>query len=143
MTVIGEDTSARLDVVPAQYRVIVTRYPKLARACEGSIAQSPAPARLIEGGIPTEALVGQVAVARYAVLPGADNGMTGLQSAINRYIAETNADPKPFVWTAKPKPILAAVKRGWQALESIQLAAQRCTGISDSTPVCCASSLST
>ncbi len=30
MTVIGEDTSERLDVVPAQFRVIVTRRPKLA-----------------------------------------------------------------------------------------------------------------
>jgi transposase len=47
--------------------VIVTRRPKLAcGACEGSIVQSLAPARLIEGGIPTEALVAQVAVARYA-----------------------------------------------------------------------------
>ena len=34
MTVIGEDTSERLDVIPAQFRVIVTRRPKLAcRAC--------------------------------------------------------------------------------------------------------------
>jgi transposase len=67
MAVIGEDTSERLDVVPAQYRVIVTHRPKLAcRACEGSIVQSPAPPRLIEGGIPTEALVAHVAVARYA-----------------------------------------------------------------------------
>jgi transposase len=30
MTVIGEDTSERLDVIPAQFRVIVTRRPKLA-----------------------------------------------------------------------------------------------------------------
>jgi transposase len=67
MTVIGQDTSERLDVVPAQYRVIVTHRPKLAcRACDGTIVQSPAPPRLIEGGIPTEALVAHVAVARYA-----------------------------------------------------------------------------
>jgi transposase len=34
MTAIGEDTSERLDVIPAQFRVIVTRRPKLAcRAC--------------------------------------------------------------------------------------------------------------
>jgi transposase len=67
MTVIGADTSERLDVVPAQYRVIITHRPKLAcRACEGTIVQSPAPPRLIEGGIPTEALVAHVAVARYA-----------------------------------------------------------------------------
>ena len=67
MTMIGEDRSERLDVIPAQYRVIVTRRPKLAcRACTGTVVQAPAPARLIEGGIPTEALVAQVAVARYA-----------------------------------------------------------------------------
>src|SRR3569833_858523 len=67
MTMIGEDRSERLDVIPAQYRVIVTRRPKLAcRACTGTVEQAPAPARLIEGGMPTEALVAQVAVARYA-----------------------------------------------------------------------------
>src|SRR4051812_33381471 len=67
MTVIGEDTSERLDVIPVQFRVIVTRRPKLAcRACVGTVVQAPAPARLIEGGLPTEALVAHVLVARYA-----------------------------------------------------------------------------
>jgi transposase len=67
MTVIGEDTSERLDVIPAQFRVIVTKRPKLAcRACVGTVVQAPAPARLIEGGLPTEALVSHVLVARYA-----------------------------------------------------------------------------
>jgi transposase len=67
MTVIGEDTSERLDVIPVQFRVIVTKRPKLAcRACPGTVVQEPAPARLIEGGIPTEALVAHVAVSRYA-----------------------------------------------------------------------------
>jgi len=67
MAVIGHDTSERLDVIPAQFRVIVTKRPKLAcRACAGTVVQAPAPARLIEGGIPTEALVAHVLVARYA-----------------------------------------------------------------------------
>jgi transposase len=67
MTVIGEDTSERLDVIPAQFRVIVTKRPKLAcRSCPGTVVQAPAPARLIEGGIPTEALIAHVLVARYA-----------------------------------------------------------------------------
>jgi transposase len=67
MTVIGEDTSERLDVIPVQFRVIVTKRPKLVcRACAGPVVQMPAPARLIEGGIPTEALVAHVLVARYA-----------------------------------------------------------------------------
>jgi transposase len=53
---IGEDVSERLDVVPAQFRVLVTRRPKYAcRACSEAVVQAPAPARLIEGGLPTEA----------------------------------------------------------------------------------------
>jgi transposase len=42
-----------------------------------------------------------------------------LKAAINRFVAETNANPRPFVWTADPNRVLAAVKRGKQALESI------------------------
>jgi transposase len=72
--VIGEDTSKRLDKVPAKVRVIVTRRPKYAcRTCErtgadevAGIIQAPAPARLIEGGLPTEALVADIVVSKYA-----------------------------------------------------------------------------
>jgi transposase len=42
-----------------------------------------------------------------------------LQAAINRFLAETNGDPKPFVWTAHPDRVIAAVQRGMQALESV------------------------
>jgi hypothetical protein len=42
-----------------------------------------------------------------------------LQTAINRFLAETNDDPKPFTWTADPEKIIAAVRRGHQALDSI------------------------
>jgi transposase len=64
---IGEDVSERLDVIPAQFRVLVTRRPKYAcRACEEGVVQAPAPARLIEGGLPTEALIAHVLVAKYA-----------------------------------------------------------------------------
>ena len=62
---IGEDVSERLDIVPAQFRVLVTRRPKYAcRACEGAVVQAPAPARLIEGGLPTEATVAHVLVSK-------------------------------------------------------------------------------
>lgn len=65
--VMGEDRSERLDIVPAQFRVIVTRRPKYAcRSCEEVVVQAPAPARLIEGGIPTEATVAHVLVSKYA-----------------------------------------------------------------------------
>jgi transposase len=64
---IGEDTSERLDMVPAQFRVLVTIRPKYAcRACEDGIVQALAPARLIEGGMPTEATIAQVLVSKYA-----------------------------------------------------------------------------
>ena len=54
-------------MIPAQFRVLVTRRPKLAcRACPGVVLQAPAPARLIEGGMPTEATVAHVLVSRYA-----------------------------------------------------------------------------
>jgi transposase len=66
MHVIGEETSERLDVIPAQYRVIVTHRPKYAcRACEGTVVEAPAPAHLIQGGLPTEAMVADVLVAKY------------------------------------------------------------------------------
>jgi len=64
---IGVDAAERLDVIPAQFRVVVTRRPKLAcRGCPGVVLQEPAPARLIEGGMPTEATVAHVLVSRYA-----------------------------------------------------------------------------
>jgi transposase len=64
---IGEDVSERLEMIPAQFKVLVVRRPKYAcRACEGEVTQAPAPERLIENGIPTEALVAHVIVAKYA-----------------------------------------------------------------------------
>jgi transposase len=64
---IGEDVSERLDVVPAQFRVLVVRRPKYAcRACSEVVVQAPAPARLIEGGLPTEATVAHVLVSKFA-----------------------------------------------------------------------------
>jgi len=64
---IGEDVSERLDIVPAQLRVLVVRRPKYAcRSCEDVVLQAPVPARLIEGGLPTDAAVAQVLVSKYA-----------------------------------------------------------------------------
>jgi transposase len=64
---IGEDVSERLDILPARFRVLVTRRPKYAcRSCEEVVVQALAPARLIAGGIPTEATVGHVLVSKYA-----------------------------------------------------------------------------
>jgi transposase len=50
---------------------------------------------------------------------GVFRSVVDLQAAINRFVEENNANPKPFVWTADPNRVLAAVKRGNQALESV------------------------
>ena len=42
-----------------------------------------------------------------------------LQIAINRFLKEHNTQSKPFVWTADPDKIIAAVRRGHQVLDSI------------------------
>ena len=67
MVRIGEDRGERLDIVPAQLRVIVTVRPKYAcRGCGEGITQAPSPAHLIEGGLPTEGALAQVLVSKYA-----------------------------------------------------------------------------
>lgn len=64
---IGEDRSERLDIVPAQLRVIVTVRPKYAcRTCTDGVTQAPAPSHLIMGGLPTEASIAHVLVGKYA-----------------------------------------------------------------------------
>jgi transposase len=50
---------------------------------------------------------------------GAFCSIVDLQAAINRFLKETNDDPKPFVWTADPDKIIAAVRRGYQTLDLI------------------------
>ena len=49
---------------------------------------------------------------------GVFHSVVDLQAAINRFLAEHNQQPKPFTWTADPDKIIAAVKRGYQALDS-------------------------
>ena len=50
---------------------------------------------------------------------GVFTSIVELQAAINRFIADANGKPKPFVWTKSSDTILAAVQRGRQALEAI------------------------
>jgi transposase len=50
---------------------------------------------------------------------GVFRSVVDLQATINRFIADHNTDPKPFVWTADPDRIIAAVRRGHQVLDSI------------------------
>ena len=67
MVCIGEVRTERLDIVPAQLRVIVTVRPKYAcRMCEQGVIQAPAPTHLIEGGLPTEGAIAHVLVSKYS-----------------------------------------------------------------------------
>ena len=50
---------------------------------------------------------------------GVFRSVLDLQAAINRFVAEHNENPRPFVWRAHPDRIIAARTRGFQALESI------------------------
>ena len=64
---IGEDRNERLDIIPAQCRVIVTVRPKYAcRVCTDGVTQAPTPPWLIEGGLPTEGAIAHVLVSKYA-----------------------------------------------------------------------------
>jgi hypothetical protein len=48
---------------------------------------------------------------------GVFQSVVDLQLTINRFVADTNADPKPFVWTADPKRVHAAINRGSPAAD--------------------------
>lgn len=67
MVRIGQDRSERLDIIPARYQVIVTVRPRYAcpRGRTG-VLQAAAPAHLLEGSWPTEALLAHIAVAKHS-----------------------------------------------------------------------------
>ena len=54
-----------------------------------------------------------------ALKRGAFRCVVDLLPPSNRFVAQTNHDPKPFTWTADPDKIIAAVRRGHQVLDSI------------------------
>ena len=63
---IGELRTEQLDIVPAQLRVRVTRRPRYAcRSCEEAIVVAEVPARPIDGGMPTEALITHVLISKF------------------------------------------------------------------------------
>ena len=46
------------------------------------------------------------------------HSVVDLEAAIERYLQQHNADPKPFTWTAQPTDILKKVARAKQVLKS-------------------------
>jgi hypothetical protein len=63
---------------------------------------------------------------RHRLKRGVFTSIVELQATINRFIAETNDMPKPFVWTKSADAILAAMQRGRQALEAIHSHVRLC-----------------
>ena len=57
-------------------------------------------------------------ITRKRIRRGVFHSVVDLQMAINDYLDQHNADPKPFVWTASASSIIEKVNRGKQALES-------------------------
>ena len=51
---------------------------------------------------------------------GSFPSLVALQEAINRFVAEHNREPKPFIWTADPDAIVEKVRRGYHALASME-----------------------
>lgn len=118
MHVIGEDRSERLDIIPARYQVIVTIRPKYGcRACAGAVVQAPAPARLIEGGLPTERLVAHVLVTKYAdhgplyrqAQMLARQGIRIDRSTLASWVGYAAAELKPL-WQLMRDDLLASTK---------------------------------
>lgn len=65
---IGEDRSERLDIIPAQHRVVVTVRPRYAcRCCTDGVHQAAAPVHVVPGGLPTEALIANVLITSTAI----------------------------------------------------------------------------
>ena len=51
------------------------------------------------------------ALTRKRLQRGSFYSIVDLQAAIKRYLAEHNADPRPFLWTASTASILAKLDR--------------------------------
>jgi transposase len=54
-----------------------------------------------------------------AIRRGVFHSVAELETAIEAYLDQHNANAKPFVWTAQPADILEKVARGRRALESV------------------------
>ena len=91
--------------------------------CLGAMTSSPnarMPSTVCENGR-LEGSTGQVKPAHHGVdrerldiSRGSFFLLVALQEAINRFVAEHNRDPRPFVWTADPDRIVEKVRRGYQ-----------------------------
>lgn len=84
MARIGEDVSKRLDVIPAQFRVLVTRRPKYAcRRCSQTVAQAHAPEHVVPartGRRETQHMLGAI-MPQILVVISAEDDTIGIEQA--------------------------------------------------------------
>lgn len=107
--VIGEDVNEWLDIVSAQFRVIVTRRAQFAcRSCEGGITQAPALAHIIAGGMLIKATLAHVIVSKFA-----DHLALYLQALI---YSREGIDLDRLTWAAWVGKSAVAVKQIYEAL---------------------------
>ena len=59
-------------------------------------------------------------ITRQRIRRGVFHNVAELEAAIHEWIDHRNQDPKPFTWTAKAKPILAAHRRAKKALAIVK-----------------------
>jgi transposase len=58
-------------------------------------------------------------ITRQRIRRGSFDSVPELETAIVEWIKHRNANPKPFIWTAKPKPIIAKCRRARKALANL------------------------
>ena len=58
-------------------------------------------------------------ITRKRIRPGVFKSLTDLETAIYKYLDEHNEHPKPFVWTAMTKDILAKVEKARDTLKAV------------------------
>ena len=75
------------------------------------------------------------ALTRRRIRRGSFGSIVDLQAAINRYIAEHNADPKPFIWTRPADPILITMRLRKRVASSYMPAIVRLSSAVSSGPV--------
>jgi len=114
---LGEDVTEVLEYVPARFRVIRHRRPKLScRACE-AVVQAPMPSRPVERGIAGPGLLAHVLVAKYADhLPlyrqaeiYAREGVDLDRSTLADWVGQTSALLRPLI-DALARTVLGATK---------------------------------
>ncbi|MGR3662590.1 MAG: transposase [Paracoccaceae bacterium] len=111
MVRIGEDRTERLDIVPAQLRVLVTVRPKYAcPACKGGVTQAKSPAHLIEGALPTEGAIAHVP-------PLGDAGIACRATGLQIRGSSASLSAKPDLQALGPRFTPAhAGRMGWQSI---------------------------